>query len=79
MENYKYTVLFEAENLSDAELRQMQKYFKIRRRSGGGECEINKVGDTTYKISFMEREGKVVLFIYLFFLHHVMISAMLLS
>uniref|UniRef100_A0A8C2AS70 Poly [ADP-ribose] polymerase n=1 Tax=Cyprinus carpio TaxID=7962 RepID=A0A8C2AS70_CYPCA len=58
MENYKYAVFFEAENLSDAELRQMQKYFKIRRRSGGGECEINKVGDTTYKISFMEREAQ---------------------
>ncbi|XP_026101906.1 poly [ADP-ribose] polymerase 14 [Carassius auratus] len=58
MENNEYAVFFEAENLSDAELRQMQKYFKIRRRSGGGECEINKVGDNTYKISFMEQQAQ---------------------
>ncbi|XP_016415475.1 uncharacterized protein LOC107745958 [Sinocyclocheilus rhinocerous] len=58
MENYKYAVFFEAENLSDAELRQMEKYFKIKRRSGGGECKINKVGDTTCMISFMEKEAQ---------------------
>ncbi|XP_016119894.1 uncharacterized protein, partial [Sinocyclocheilus grahami] len=58
MENYEYAVFFEAENLSDAELRQMEKYFKIKRRSGGGECKINKVGDTTYMTTFMEKEAQ---------------------
>ncbi|RXN18963.1 poly [ADP-ribose] polymerase 14-like protein [Labeo rohita] len=33
-------------------------YFKIRRRSGGGECEISKVGDNTYMISFTDKEAQ---------------------
>ncbi|XP_050970591.1 protein mono-ADP-ribosyltransferase PARP14 [Labeo rohita] len=58
MENYQYDVFFEAKSLSDEELRQIQLYFKIKRRSGGGDCEIYKVGNNTYKISFMNKNAQ---------------------
>ncbi|XP_056090726.1 protein mono-ADP-ribosyltransferase PARP14-like [Rhinichthys klamathensis goyatoka] len=58
MENYQHDVFFEANNLSDVEVRQIHTYFRIKRRSGGGQCEISKVGDNTYKISFMNKEAQ---------------------
>lgn len=60
MENYQHAVFFKAKSLSDEELRQIQIYFKIKRRSGGGDCEIYKVGNSTYKISFRNKNGKHV-------------------
>ncbi len=60
MESYQHAVFFETKSLSDEELGQIQLYFKIRRRSGGGDCEIYKVGNSTYKISFMNKNGKHV-------------------
>ncbi|XP_050971713.1 protein mono-ADP-ribosyltransferase PARP14 [Labeo rohita] len=59
MENYQYAVFFEARSLSDEELRQIQKYFRIRKKSGGGDCEIDKVGNNTYKIGFMSEAAQV--------------------
>ncbi len=67
MEDYKYTVFFEAKSLSDAELDRIRKYFKIRSKSGGGECEIDKVGNNTYKIGFRNEKGKHVLLLQLVF------------
>lgn len=67
MENYQHAVFFEANNLSDGEVKQIHKYFSIKRRSGGEQCEISKVGDNTYKISFMNKEGKHVFIIAGFF------------
>ncbi|ROK32554.1 Poly [ADP-ribose] polymerase 14 [Anabarilius grahami] len=58
MENYQYAVFFEANNLSDVEVKQIHKYFSIKRRSGGGQCEINKVGDNTYNINFINKEAQ---------------------
>lgn len=66
MENYQYAVFFEANNLSDVEVKQIHKYFSIRRRSGGGQCEINKVGENTYNISFVNEEGKCFLLLQFF-------------
>lgn len=67
MENYQHTVFFEANDLSDVEIKQIHKYFSIRRRSGGEQCEISKVGDNTFKIIFMNKEGKRVFIIAGFF------------
>ncbi|KAL1271944.1 hypothetical protein QQF64_030960 [Cirrhinus molitorella] len=58
MDNYQYDVFFEAKSLSDEELGQIQLYFNIRRRSGGGDCEIYKVGASTYMISFMNKNAQ---------------------
>ncbi|KAK7177062.1 hypothetical protein R3I93_001117 [Phoxinus phoxinus] len=58
MENYQHALFFEANNLSDVEVKQIHTHFSIKRRSGGGQCEISKVGDNTYKISFMNKEAQ---------------------
>lgn len=59
MANYQFAVLFEVKDLSDEEMRKIGKYFHIKRLSGGGECgEVEKVGNDTYKINFLEKEGR---------------------
>ncbi|MCI4377156.1 hypothetical protein PGIGA_G00200530, partial [Pangasianodon gigas] len=59
MSDYQYAVLFEANNLSDGEMKKIRNYFKIRRQSGGGECgEVEKVGCNTYKISFSDKTAQ---------------------
>lgn len=59
MSDYQHAVLFEANSLSDGEMKKIRNYFKIRRQSGGGECgEVEKVRDNTYKISFLEAAGR---------------------
>ncbi|KAI7813959.1 hypothetical protein IRJ41_005119 [Triplophysa rosa] len=56
MESYQHAVFFEANNSLD--IAQIQKYFQIKRKSGGGECEILKVGANTYKICFRDKEAQ---------------------
>ncbi|XP_027034050.2 protein mono-ADP-ribosyltransferase PARP14-like isoform X1 [Tachysurus fulvidraco] len=59
MAEYQYAVIFEANNLSDVEMKKIRNYFKIKRQSGGGDCgEVKKVGDNTYKINFLEKEAQ---------------------
>ncbi|KAG1959203.1 protein mono-ADP-ribosyltransferase PARP14-like [Pimephales promelas] len=58
MENDQHDVFFEANNLSDVDVRQIRTYFSLKRKSGGGQCEISKVGDNTYKISFMNKKAQ---------------------
>ena len=56
---YKHEVFFQARELTDSEKEKIQKYFQIRRKSGGGECgPVEKVDNGTYTISFLEQEGK---------------------
>ncbi|KAI5624654.1 poly [ADP-ribose] polymerase 14-like [Silurus asotus] len=59
MSGYQHPVFFEANNLSDGDIKKIRNYFTIRRQSGGGECgEVEKVGDNTYKISFSEKTAQ---------------------
>ncbi|KAG7330444.1 hypothetical protein KOW79_006666 [Hemibagrus wyckioides] len=59
MADYQFAVLFEANDLSDGEMRKIRNYFKIKRLSDGGECgEVVKVGNNTYKINFLEKEAQ---------------------
>ncbi|KAG5261066.1 hypothetical protein AALO_G00299610 [Alosa alosa] len=59
MAHYRFPVFFEARDLTDSEKEKIQKYFKIRRKSGGGECgPVEKVDDDTYKILFLEQEDQ---------------------
>jgi len=79
MENDQHDVFFEGNNLSDVDVKQIRTYFSLKRKSGGGQCEISKVGDNTYKISFMNKKGKEVnvLLLQSCFLHIVTVSAVL--
>ncbi|KAL2079253.1 hypothetical protein ACEWY4_024997 [Coilia grayii] len=55
----KHEVVFQARELTDSEKEKIQIYFKIKRRSGGGECgPVEKVSEGTYKISFLEQEAQ---------------------
>ncbi|XP_062372730.1 protein mono-ADP-ribosyltransferase PARP14-like [Sardina pilchardus] len=59
MAHFRFPVFFEARDLTDSEKQKIQKYFLIRRRSGGGECgPVEKVADDTYTISFVEQEDQ---------------------
>lgn len=59
MDNYQHPLFFEAKDLTDREKEKLRRHFQKKRDSGGGECGlIEKVGDNTYKICFMDKEGK---------------------
>ncbi|XP_020359650.2 uncharacterized protein LOC109906387 [Oncorhynchus kisutch] len=56
MEGYKYPVFFEVPSLDPAQKEKLEKYFQVRRKSGGGDCgPIHNVGDNVYKIAFIDR------------------------
>ncbi|XP_029610118.1 uncharacterized protein LOC115194514 isoform X2 [Salmo trutta] len=56
MEVYKYPVFFEVHRLDPAQKEKIEKYFQVRRKSGGEDCgPIDKVGDNVYKIAFIDR------------------------
>ena len=58
-DTYQYPVFFECATL-DAELKKkIQKYFNIRRKSGGGDCSsVTHIRDKVYSIAFRQRDGK---------------------
>ncbi|XP_041840906.1 uncharacterized protein LOC121639630 [Melanotaenia boesemani] len=59
MEEYQHPLFFEAKGLTDKEKERIRRYFQKKRSSGGGECGfIEKVGDTTYRINFKEKEDQ---------------------
>lgn len=61
MESVQNVVFFDADNLSDTDLKHIERHFQIKRRSGGGECKILKVGANTYNICFKEKAGKQII------------------
>ncbi|XP_029610115.1 protein mono-ADP-ribosyltransferase PARP14-like [Salmo trutta] len=63
MEVYKYPVFFEVNSLDPAQKEKIEKYFQVRRKSGGGDCgPVDKVGDNVYKIAFIDQavQGRVL-------------------
>lgn len=64
MEEYQHQIFFEAKELTDLEKNKIQRYFEIKRHTGGGDCGIvQKVGDKIYRICFKEKKGeKSILF-----------------
>ena len=62
MEIYKYPVFFEVHSLDPAQKEKIEKYFQVRRKSGGGDCgPIDNVGDNVYKIAFFDPTGMKML------------------
>ncbi|TRY95737.1 hypothetical protein DNTS_022135 [Danionella cerebrum] len=58
MESYQHHVFFTAPELSNEALKSIEKYFKLKKKSGGGDCEISKVSDDVYKISFVKKKAR---------------------
>uniref|UniRef100_UPI0037E7D878 protein mono-ADP-ribosyltransferase PARP14-like isoform X1 n=2 Tax=Semicossyphus pulcher TaxID=241346 RepID=UPI0037E7D878 len=50
---YRYPVFFECHNLLGKQKKKIETYFRIRRRSGGGDCgPLRKETDTVYSVAF---------------------------
>ncbi|KAM9718093.1 protein mono-ADP-ribosyltransferase PARP14-like [Menidia menidia] len=56
---YRYPVYFDCAALDDEQKKRILSYFKVRRKSGGGECSsVTDVGGKVYCVSFQEREAQ---------------------
>ncbi|XP_018543543.2 uncharacterized protein LOC108890939 isoform X1 [Lates calcarifer] len=52
-DTYQYPVFFECQSLLGEQKKRIEKYFRIRRRSGGGDCgPLRRVNDKVYSITF---------------------------
>ncbi|XP_051258333.1 uncharacterized protein LOC127364666 [Dicentrarchus labrax] len=62
-ENDQYPVYFECDGLLEEQLHRIEKYFRIRRRSGGGDCgPLRRVRDQIYSVAFKyQRDQQAVL------------------
>ncbi|XP_041820792.1 uncharacterized protein LOC121626379 [Chelmon rostratus] len=62
-DNYRYPVFFECPGLLEGQMKKMEKYFRIRRKSGGGECgPLRREGEKTFSVAFKhQRDQQAVL------------------
>uniref|UniRef100_A0A672IFW7 AIG1-type G domain-containing protein n=1 Tax=Salarias fasciatus TaxID=181472 RepID=A0A672IFW7_SALFA len=56
---YRYPVYFEGGRLSQEQKRRITNYFRVKRKSGGGECSpVEEVSENIYRIAFRHREDQ---------------------
>ncbi|XP_067378769.1 protein mono-ADP-ribosyltransferase PARP14-like isoform X2 [Channa argus] len=56
---YRYPVFFECPGLDGDQKKRIEKYFQIRRKSGGGDCgSVTNINDNVYSIAFKEIEAQ---------------------
>ncbi|XP_075948577.1 protein mono-ADP-ribosyltransferase PARP14-like isoform X1 [Anarhichas minor] len=56
---YQYPVFFEGPGLDEEQKKKIEKYFTVRRKSGGGDCgSITNVHDHVYSIAFNKRDAQ---------------------
>lgn len=56
---YQHPVFFECHNLSEEQIRKVENYFLIRRKSGGGDHgPLRRVTDDVYCIEFKSQKGR---------------------
>lgn len=56
---YQYPVYFECPGLDSEKTKTIEKYFRIRRKSGGGDCgSITHIHDQVHSIAFNERDAQ---------------------
>lgn len=57
-DNHRYPVFFECPGLLEGQMKKMEKYFRIRRKSGGGECgPLRREGEKTFSVAFKHQRG----------------------
>ncbi|XP_033961826.1 uncharacterized protein [Pseudochaenichthys georgianus] len=55
----QYPVFFECQSLLQDQMKKIENYFRVRRRSGGGDCgSLQKVTDQIYSISFKNQKDQ---------------------
>ena len=58
-ETYQHAVFFDCTRLDREQTKRIENYFKIFRKSGGGDCgSVTKVNDKVYGIAFKNKDGK---------------------
>ncbi|KAL4007177.1 hypothetical protein ACER0C_001029 [Sarotherodon galilaeus] len=58
-DRYQHPVFFECESLKEEHLTRVQKYFGIRRKSGGGECgPVTTVDENVYSVAFLNKKDQ---------------------
>lgn len=58
----QHPVFFECESIKEEHLTRVQKYFGIRRKSGGGECgPVTTVDENLYSVAFRNKKGRFVM------------------
>ncbi len=58
-EEFSFPVYFDYPSLDEEQRKRIQKYFLIRRKSGGGDCgSVTQIKDKVYRISFKDKDGK---------------------
>ncbi|XP_037614081.1 protein mono-ADP-ribosyltransferase PARP14-like isoform X1 [Sebastes umbrosus] len=56
---YQYPIFFECPSLDGEQRKAIEKYFHVRRKSGGGDCgSITNIQDQIYSIAFNERDAQ---------------------
>ncbi|XP_059211325.1 protein mono-ADP-ribosyltransferase PARP14-like [Centropristis striata] len=56
---YLYPVFFECQSLLEEHKTKIEKYFRVRRRSGGGDCgQLRSVGDNIYSVAFRNQKDQ---------------------
>ncbi|XP_075720703.1 uncharacterized protein LOC142761393 isoform X2 [Rhinoderma darwinii] len=59
MDTFSYSITVKcSKELSDKQEKEQKQYFSLRRRSNGGECIVNKLGPSLYRVSFQKKEVK---------------------
>lgn len=59
---YLYPVYFECRDLLEEQMKVIEKYFRVRRRSGGGDCgPLMGLGDNVYGIAFKNQKGRFIM------------------
>lgn len=56
---YRYPVYFDSHSLLETQIRRVENYFRVRRRSGGGDCgRLRRAADRVYSVAFKYQKGR---------------------
>ncbi|TKS93029.1 GTPase IMAP family member 7 [Collichthys lucidus] len=58
-DDYQYPVYFECDRLPEEQIRKIEKYFRIHRKSNGGDCgPVRNVGHKTHCVAFKHQKDQ---------------------